>query len=801
MKTLFYTREFPPYVYGGAGVHVEYLATELSKLMNVDVRCFGDQNSKKGSLTVKGFPFDNPIFDNSNDQLKAVFKTLSTGLHMNADAIDADIVHCHTWYAHFAGIIAKLCYGIPLVITTHSLEPLRPWKREQLGRGYDASSWIEKTAIEILKRIKSTKNSFVEFGAGDGMENNTYFDWELGDEAATNDAFDKAATIVKVDIRNNRVIPNAMEPRAAVADYDTGDGRYTLFTTSQNPQLTRLVIGAFMLNIPESKFRVVAPDVGGGFGSKIYVYPEEAVCVWASKKLGRAVKWTADRTQAFLGDAHGRDHISEVKLALDKNNRITGLRVDTLANLGAYLSAFAMVTPTYLHGTLLSGVYDIPAIYTNVKGICTNTVNVDAYRGAGRPEATYLLERTMDVAAKQVGMDPAEFRRLNFIPKDAFPYQTAVALQYDIGDYEPLLDRAMTMIDYKNFESRRAKSAKNGKCRGIGISTYIEACGIAPSAVVGALGGRVGLYESAVVRVDPTGTISVLTGTHSHGQGHDTTFAQLVCDKLGVDIEAVEIVHGDSDRTAFGMGTYGSRSLAVGGTAISKALDKVIAKGKIIAAHMLEADDADIEFKDGKFTVAGTDREKSFGEIALSAYVPHNFPHDRLEPGLEETSFYDPLNFTYPSGTHIAEVEIDPATGVVELVDWVCCDDFGNLINPMVVEGQVHGGIAQGVGQALYEEAAYNDNGQLLSASYMDYCMPRADHFPSMKVENLVTACTHNDLGVKGCGEAGAIASPPAVINAVVDALSPLGVTDITMPATPQKVWQAIQAAQTKAAE
>ena len=671
---------------------------------------------------------------------------------------------------------------------------------ETLEQAMSAAELINVTYSE-MPAITDLKTAMDKPQIHDGMESNTYFDWELGDEAATNDAFDKAATIVQVDIRNNRVIPNAMEPRAAVADYDTGDGRYTLFTTSQNPQLTRLVIGAFMLNIPESKFRVVAPDVGGGFGSKIYVYPEEAVCVWASKKLGRAVKWTADRTQAFLGDAHGRDHISDVKLALDKNNRITGLRVDTLANLGAYLSAFAMVTPTYLHGTLLSGVYDIPAIYTNVRGICTNTVNVDAYRGAGRPEATYLLERTMDVAAKQVGMDPAEFRRLNFIPKDAFPYQTAVALQYDIGDYEPLLDRAMTMIDYKNFESRRAKSAKNGKCRGIGISTYIEACGIAPSAVVGALGGRVGLYESAVVRVDPTGTISVLTGTHSHGQGHDTTFAQLVCDKLGVDIEAVEIVHGDSDRTAFGMGTYGSRSLAVGGTAISKALDKVIAKGKIIAAHMLEAADADIEFKDGKFTVAGTDREKSFGEIALSAYVPHNFPHDRLEPGLEETSFYDPLNFTYPSGTHIAEVEIDPATGVVELVDWVCCDDFGNLINPMVVEGQVHGGIAQGVGQALYEEAAYNDNGQLLSASYMDYCMPRADHFPSLKVENLVTACTHNDLGVKGCGEAGAIASPPAVINAVVDALSPLGVTDITMPATPQKVWQAIQAAQTKAAE
>ena len=546
---------------------------------------------------------------------------------------------------------------------------------------------------------------------------------------------------------------------------------------------------------------VIAPDVGGGFGSKIYIYPEEAVCTWATKKLRRPIKWTADRNEAFLGDAHGRDHVNKVKLGLDKNNKIIGLRVDTLANLGAYLSAFAMVTPTYLHGTLLSGCYDIPTIYTNVKGVCTNTVCVDAYRGAGRPEATYLLERTMDYAARQIGMDPAEFRRINFIPKDAFPYQTAVALQYDIGDYETPLNRALEMINYKGFEKRRDEAAKRGKYRGIGLSSYIEACGIAPSAVVGALGGRVGLYESAVVRVDPTGTVSVLTGTHSHGQGHDTTFAQIVADKLGIPIANVDIVHGDTDRIPFGMGTYGSRSLAVGGTAISKALDKVIEKGKIIAAHMLEAADADLEFKDGKFTVAGTDKEKSFGEIALSAYVPHNFPHDKLEPGLEETAFYDPLNFTYPAGTHIAEVEIDPATGVVELVDWACCDDFGNLINPMIVEGQVHGGIAQGVGQALLENAHYDENGQLLTASYMDYCMPRADNFPSLQVDYTVTACTHNDLGVKGCGEAGAIASPPALINAVVDALSPLGVTDMTMPASPEKVWRAIQNAQTKAAE
>ena len=666
-----------------------------------------------------------------------------------------------------------------------------------------AISAAEKISVDYdtLPAIIDVKAALDAPEIHEGMPNNTYFDWELGDEEKTNAAISSAAKVIEIELRNNRVIPNAMEPRAAVAEYDKAQDHYTLFTTSQNPQLTRLVIGAFMLSIPETKLRVVAPDVGGGFGSKIYVYPEEAVCTWASKKLGRPVKWTADRTQAFLGDAHGRDHINKVKLAVDEKNRITALRVDTLANLGAYLSAFAMVTPTYLHGTLLSGVYDIPNIYTNVRGVCTTTVNVDAYRGAGRPEATFLLERTMDAAATELGLDPAEFRRINFIPKDAFPYQTAVALQYDVGDYEPLLKKAMEMIDYANFSVRQSASAKVGKYRGIGISTYIEACGIAPSAVVGALGGRVGLYESAVVRVDPTGTISVLTGTHSHGQGHDTTFAQIVTEKLGVDISKVEIVHGDSERTPFGMGTYGSRSLAVGGTAISKALDKIIAKGRIIAAHMLEADDSDVEFKDGKFTVVGTDKEKTFGEVALSAYVPHNFPHDRLEPGLEETSFYDPLNFTYPAGAHIAEVEIDPTTGVVNIVDWVCCDDFGNLINPMIVEGQVHGGIAQGVGQALLENAIYDDNGQLLTASYMDYCIPRADDFPGFQVANLVTACTHNDLGVKGCGEAGAIASPPALINAVVNALAPLGVRDITMPATPEKVWRAIQDAQTKAAE
>ena len=671
---------------------------------------------------------------------------------------------------------------------------------ESLQEAKSASELVEVDYDELPAVVNlETASSGAEIH--EGMAENRYFDWELGDEEATDKALNSASRVVKLTVRNNRLVPNPMEPRSALAEYDELNDSYTLYTTSQSPHLTRLVLAAFMFQIPESKIRVVAPDVGGGFGAKIYVYVEEAVCTWASKKIKRPIKWTADRTQAFLTDAHGRDHINNIQLALDSNNKITGLRVDTLANLGGYLSAFAVAVPTYLHGTLLSGLYDIPAIYTNVKGYATTTTPVDAYRGAGRPEATYLLERVIDQAAREVGMDQAEFRRLNFIPKDAFPYQTAVALQYDIGDYEPALDKAMEMIDYKNFENRRSESSKRGKYRGIGVSSYIEACGIAPSAVAGALGGRVGGWESASVRVDPTGTITVTTGAHSHGQGHATTFAQIVTERLGVPNSSVELVHGDSDRSPFGMGTYGSRSLAVGGVAISKALDKIVEKSKKIAAHLMEASADDVEFKDGKFTVAGTDKETAFGDVALAAYVPHNYPLETLEPGLEETAFYDPMNFTYPAGTHIAEVEVDPATGVVEIVDWAACDDFGNLINPMIVEGQVHGGIAQGIGQALLENAHYDENGQLLTASYMDYCMPRADDLPSFKVGYTNTPCTHNDLGVKGCGEAGAIASPPALINAIINALSPLGVTDMSMPATPQKVWKAIQDSQSIAAE
>lgn len=629
----------------------------------------------------------------------------------------------------------------------------------------------------------------------DEAAGNICFDWHLGDAAATDAEFAGAAHVVSIDLVNNRIIPNAIEPRAANGHYDGADDRYTLYTTSQNPHLTRLLLGAFSLKVPEHRLRVVAPDVGGGFGSKIFHYAEELLVLWASRRVGLPVKWTSDRSEAFLSDAHGRDHISHAELALDADGKFRGLRVRTLANMGAYLSTFAPAIPTYLYATLLSGPYVIPAIYAEVKAVFTHTVAVDAVRGAGRPEATYLLERLVDKAARELGIDRVEIRRKNLIQPDQFPYQTPVALEYDIGDYPATLDLALQSVDYPGLAARKAASQARGKLRGFGISTYIEACGIAPSALVGALGARAGLYEAASVRVHPTGSVTVFTGSHSHGQGHETTFAQLVVEKLGVSIDNVEIVHGDTDRIPFGMGTYGSRSAAVGGSAIFKAIDKIIDKGKKVAAHLLEANVADIEFSDGKFRVVGTDREKAFGDIAFAAYVPHNYPIDTVEPGLEDSAFYDPKNFTFPGGCHIVEVEVDPETGVVDVVEVSIADDVGVVINPMIVDGQAHGGLAQGIGQALLEECVYDPSGQLLSGSYMSYCMPRAADLPNFKVGNHVTACTHNPVGIKGVGEVGAIGVPPAVINAVIDALSPLGVTHIDMPATPEKVWRAIRAA------
>jgi aerobic carbon-monoxide dehydrogenase large subunit len=628
----------------------------------------------------------------------------------------------------------------------------------------------------------------------DEAKGNVCFDWHLGDKAATDAAFARAKQVVSIDVTNNRLVPNAMEPRSANGHYEAAGDRYTLYTTTQNPHLTRLLLGAFTLQVPEHRLRVVAPDVGGGFGSKIYHYAEELLVLWASRRVGRPVKWTSERNEAFMSDAHGRDHISHAELALDERGRFIGLRVNTLANMGAYLSTFAPCIPTYLYATLLSGPYDIPAIYAEVKAIFTHTVPVDAYRGAGRPEAAYLLERLVDKTARKLGIDRVQLRRENFIKPEQFPYQTQVALQYDTGDYHATLDLALESIDYPRFAERKKASESRGKLRGLGISTYIEACGIAPSAVVGSLGCRAGLYEAATVRVNPTGGVVVMTGSHSHGQGHETTFAQLVVEKLGVPLDSVEVVHGDTDRIPFGMGTYGSRSAAVGGSALYRAMDKIIDKASKVAAHLLEASVGDIEFKDGAFRVVGTDRVKTFGEVAFAAYVPHNYPAG-LEPGLEESAFYDPNNFTYPAGCHIVEVEVDRETGQVDVVEVAIADDVGTVINPMIVDGQAHGGLAQGIGQALLEECLYDRDGQLVTGSFLNYCMPRAADLPMFKVGNHATACTHNPIGVKGVGEVGAIGVPPAVINAVLDALAPLGVEDISMPATPEKVWRAIKGA------
>ena len=617
---------------------------------------------------------------------------------------------------------------------------------------------------------------------------NLIFDWELGDKAATDEAFSRAAHVTKLHIHNNRLVPNPMEPRAALGLYDPAEDHYTCWTTSQNPHVARLVMSAFYNVAPEHKLRVIAPDVGGGFGSKIYIYPEEIVCLWASKRTGVPVKWTSDRTEAFLTDAHGRDHETDVELALDADNKILGLRVETIANLGAYMSLFSSSVPTYLYATLLSGQYDIPAIHANVKAVYTNTVPVDAYRGAGRPEATFVVERTMETAARELGISPAEFRRKNFIR--SFPHQTPVIMAYDAGDFDACLNAGMEAADVAGFEARREEAKSRGKLRGLGMSCYIEACGIAPSKAVGSLGAGVGLWESAEVRVNPVGTIEILTGSHSHGQGHETTFAQLVAERFGLPVDNVQVIHGDTDKVQFGMGTYGSRSGAVGMSAIHKALDKVEAKAKKIAAHVLEADEGDIVIENGEVKVAGTDKKLGWHEVCLGAYTGHNLP-DGMEPGLKEGAFYDPTNFTFPAGCYICEVEVDPETGTTEIVQFVAADDFGRVINPMIVEGQVHGGIAQGIGQAILEGTHYDESGQLTTASYMDYAMPRAWDLPNFKVSTTETLCPGNPLGMKGCGEAGAIGSPPAVINAITDAI---GNNDLTMPATPEKVWKALNA-------
>ena len=663
---------------------------------------------------------------------------------------------------------------------------------ETLDQAKDAAEKV-RVDYKVLKAVVNTGDAMNSKPIHDGIDKNLCYDFLLGDKGKTDEAFSKADKVVKLDLVNNRLIPNAMEPRAAIGDYNPSSEELTLYTASQNPHLSRLILSAFNAVHPEHKLRVVSPDVGGGFGSKINAYAEDVVVAWASKKIGKPVKWVAERTESFLSDNHGRDHLTHVELALKNDGKITGIKVETIANLGAYALVFATVTPTYLYAPLLVGPYDISTACCTVKAVYTNTAPVDAYRGAGRPEATYVVERIVTEAAKEIGMDQAEFRKKNFINK--FPHQQCLIHNIDSGDYNAHLDKALELSDYKNFENRRSQSSAKGKLRGIGFSTYLEACGIAPSAVVMSIGAGVGLWESAEIRFNATGNVSVFTGAHSHGQGHDTTFAQIVSEKLGVPIENIDIIHGDTDKGPFGMGTYGSRSLAVGGTAIVKACDKIVEKGRKVAAKMLEAKPEEVEFKDGEFIVKNSNKKKTIEEIAFACYLPGTYGDiksplpEGVEPGLVETSFFDPSNFSFPSGTHICEVEVDQDTGETKVVKYTVVDDFGTIINPMIVEGQVHGGVAQGIGQALYENTHYDESGQLTTASYMDYTMPRADNFPEFKLGFTSTPATSNPLGAKGCGEAGTIAAPPAVMNAVIDAIG----EDISMPATSEKVCNALR--------
>jgi len=678
----------------------------------------------------------------------------------------------------------------------HVGEPIAAVVAETLAQARDAAEAIV-VDIDELPAVVNMKEAVKDDApkVHDDLTSNLCYDWGFVEENkdAVNKAFEDAAHVTTLELVNNRLVANPMEPRVAIGDYDRSAGDHTLYATSQNPHVIRLLMGAFVLGIPEHKLRVVAPDVGGGFGTKIFHYQEEAFCTFAAKAVGRPVKWTSSRSEAFMSDAHGRDHVTKIELALDADNNFTALRTDTYANMGAYLSTFAPSVPTWLHGTLMAGNYKTPLIYVNVKAVFTNTVPVDAYRGAGRPEATYQLERLIDKAAHELQVDPIKLRRQNFVTE--FPYATPVAVEYDTGDYNATMDKLEEIADHAGFEARRKVSEAKGRLRGFGVNCYIEACGIAPSNLVGQLGARAGLYESATVRVNATGGLVVMTGSHSHGQGHETSFAQVVADMIGIDENMVEIVHGDTARTPMGMGTYGSRSLAVGGSAMVRATEKIIAKAKKIASHLLEASEGDIELKDGAFSVAGTDKSVAWGDVTLAAYVPHNYPLEEIEPGLEETAFYDPSNFTYPAGAYACEVELDPDTGHVTVERFTAADDFGNVVNPMIVTGQVHGGLAQGIGQALLENCAYDEDGQLLSASYMDYAMPRASDLPFYDVDHSCqTPCTHNPLGVKGCGEAGAIGSPPAVVNAVLDAMRSGGkdIGHIDMPVSPARVWEAM---------
>ncbi|MCS7118113.1 MAG: molybdopterin-dependent oxidoreductase [Thaumarchaeota archaeon] len=629
----------------------------------------------------------------------------------------------------------------------------------------------------------------------DEVPNNTAFVWQAagGDVEG---AFSGADLVVKQRMVNSRLQPTAIETRAALAVYDRFNDKATVYLTTQNPHVHRLLLSA-MTGIPEHKLRVVSHDVGGGFGSKIHCYGPEAVVLHLAKRLELPVKWVETREENFKSTIHGRDHVQYVEAAATKDGRVLGLRVKSFANLGAYISTAAPGIPTILFGPMLSGPYAIKGISVEVIGALTNTAPVDAYRGAGRPEATYILERVMDLVARELNVDPAEVRSRNFIPRDRFPYQTPIALVYDSGDYERAHRRALELLGYSKWRDEQKRARERGVLIGIGISSYVEVCGMGPSAAVRSLGFGLGLWESTIVRVHPTGKVSVYIGGHPHGQGEETTFAQIVADRLGVPLEDVDVIHGDTDQVPFGMGTYGSRTTPVAGGAVALACNKVLEKARKIAAHMLEVREEDLVFEAGRFHVReAPEKSKTIQEVAFAAYgAGANELPSGTEPGLEATVYYDPPNFTFPFGTHVCVVEVDPESGQVKVLRYVAVDDCGHQINPMIVEGQIQGGIAQGLAQALYEEAFYDSSGNLLTSSLNDYLVPTAVEMPDVVSDSTVTPSPHNPLGVKGIGEAGTIASTPAVVNAVLDALAHLGVRHIDMPLTPEKVFRAIKSA------
>jgi carbon-monoxide dehydrogenase large subunit len=660
----------------------------------------------------------------------------------------------------------------------------------------DAADLLE-VDYEVLDAVVDPEAA-VQDGAPqlfDDVPKNIAFRWVMGDREASDKIFADADRVVKERIVQQRLIPTPMEPRSAVAQWNSGTEELTLWYTTQNPHIHRFILSG-LWGLPEHKVRVIAVDVGGGFGAKIAVYPDEALTGWAAMQTGRPVKWTETRSENYLITTHGRDHVEYVEMAADKAGKILGVRGTVYAGMGAYLSTVAPGVPTILHGLLYSGPYSIPSAFCETIGMMTNGTPVDAYRGAGRPEATFLLERMMDKMANALGIDRVEIRRKNLIPKFENGHEVTTGIIYDSGDYEPALNKALEMVGYADFAKEQEEARQNGKHLGIGVTTYVELCGLGPSQVAGAIGLQAGQWESAIIRVTATGKVQAQIGSSPHGQGEETTFAQIVSDQLGFPVADIDVIHSDTATTPMGWGTYGSRTTAVSGAALAKAAQKLKEKAKAMAAHLLEAAAEDIDYEDGKFFVKGSpDNAKTIQECALMTNLAWDLPAG-MDPGFEESSFYDPPNFVYPFGTHIAVVEVDVDTGAIDLKRYVAVDDCGPHINPMIVAGQIHGGIVQGLGQTLCEGAIYDDAGQLLTGTMMDYAMPRADMFPNFELGHTVTPSPHQPIGVKGIGEAGTIASTPTVYNAIIDALKPLGVEQIEMPCTPARVWKAIQDAQ-----